>query len=50
MTDIILVLIILLIAGGAVTYIYKQKKQGRKCIGCPYSKQCESKNCSCSDK
>lgn len=45
--DIILVLVLLIIAGGAVRYIYKAKKRGEHCIGCPYAKQCGSKSCSC---
>ena len=38
--DIIAVLAIALIVGGAVFYIVKAKKSGRKCIGCPDSKIC----------
>ena len=39
--DIIVALVILLIVGGAVAYIIKAKKSGKKCIGCPDS------GCSC---
>ena len=45
--DIILVLILLIIAGGAGFYIYKAKKSGAHCVGCPHSKQCGKKTCSC---
>ena len=38
--DILPILIIVLIVGAAALYIYRQKKKGRKCIGCPYAKQC----------
>ena len=31
----------------AVRYIYKEKKKGNTCIGCPYAKMCSEKNCSC---
>ena len=27
----------------AVRYIYKEKKKGTKCIGCPYADSCPSK-------
>ena len=27
----------------AARYIYKAKKKGQKCIGCPYSKNCKGK-------
>ncbi len=47
MTDIIIVLILLAVVGGAGFYIYKAKKSGRTCIGCPNSKQCTSGKCSC---
>ena len=33
--DFIAIGVILLIAGGAIFYIVKAKKSGKKCIGCP---------------
>ena len=47
MKDIILVLIILCITGCAAFYIYRAKKSGQKCIGCPYSKDCGKNKCGC---
>lgn len=44
-TDIIVIAITALIILGVVIYIVKQKKKGRGCIGCPYSKQCGGKCC-----
>ena len=44
-TNVIVIAIIALIIGGAVGYIIKAKKNGQKCIGCPYSSSC-SKGCS----
>lgn len=48
---IIVIAVLVLIIGSAVTYIIKEKKSGTKCIGCPHSKECSSnKNggrCSC---
>ena len=35
MTDIIVIAILAVILGAAVGYIYKVKKNGAKCIGCP---------------
>ena len=35
MTDIIIGLVLLIIVGGAVFYIVREKKKGKKCIGCP---------------
>ncbi len=46
MKNIILILILAIIIGLAVLYIYKEKKKGAKCIGCPYAKEC-GKNCEC---
>ena len=43
--DIIAIVVIALIIGGAVAYIIKAKKSGKKCIGCPDSGSC-SGNCS----
>lgn len=40
--DILIIAILVVIIGAAVWYIYKSKKSGKKCIGCPDS------GCSCS--
>ena len=40
MKDFIIILIIILTVGASVFYIYKKKKSGSKCIGCPYSSAC----------
>ena len=56
-TDFVIIGVVVLIVGGAITYIVKEKKSGAKCIGCPYSKTCSSnvknekgQNCSCGCK
>ena len=38
--DYIIILVIALIVGGAACYIYRAKKNGQKCVGCPHSKTC----------
>ena len=49
MKEIISIIVIVLIIGLACLYIYKAKKSGQKCIGCPYAKQCSKKDsCGCS--
>ena len=40
MANFIVILVLVLITGLAARYIYKAKKSGRKCIGCPYSGSC----------
>lgn len=47
MTDIILIAILFLMISSIGLYLYKAKKRGEKCIGCPYAKQCSSKSCNC---
>ncbi len=47
MKDILLALILIAIVGSASYYIWKSKKRGQKCIGCPYS-GCEK--CKCKSK
>lgn len=42
--DIIVIAVIALVIGGATAYIIKAKKSGAKCIGCPNSYSCSSKN------
>ncbi len=41
--DYIVIAAIVLIIGGAVAYIIKAKKCGKKCIGCPDSCSCGTK-------
>ena len=45
--DIIVASVIVLIVGGAISYIVISKKKGHKCIGCPDSKTCSKKCASC---
>ena len=45
MTDVILILILALIVGLAAGYIYREKKKGRACIGCPHAGTCGG--CAC---
>ena len=42
--DIIAIAAIVLVIGGAIAYIIKAKKSGKKCIGCPDGCCC-SKDC-----
>lgn len=44
MADLIVIGIVLLIVGAAVTYIIKEKKKGVKCIGCPAAGTCGKMN------
>lgn len=43
--DVIAIAVIVIIIGLASLYIYRAKKSGKKCIGCPYSDSCGG-NCS----
>ena len=47
MIDIIVIPIICVVVGLAVGFIIKEKKRGKKCIGCPYASSCKS-GCGCS--
>ena len=46
MTDILIIAVVVVVVGLAAAYIYKQKKRGAGCIGCP-SGSCEECNGSC---
>ena len=46
MENYIIIAIVLLIVALAGAYVYKAKKSGKKCIGCPDSGSCGG-NCSC---
>ncbi len=45
MKNLIIILILMCIVGGAFLYIYKAKKKGTACIGCPYAKNCQGHKC-----
>ena len=44
--DFLIIAILVLVAAGAVYAIWRSKKSGKKCIGCPESGKCGRK-CSC---
>lgn len=44
MDNIIVIAILVIIVGLASFYIYKAKKSGKKCIGCPDGCNCSSKD------
>ena len=48
LADIIVIALIALIVGGASYYIYRTKKSGKKCIGCPHGSECSGNCASCS--
>lgn len=52
MDNVIAIAVIVLIVGGAIAYIIKAKKSGKKCIGCPDGCSCQTKNgcCGCSQE
>ena len=47
MENAIIIAVLVLILGGAGWYIYKSKKSGKKCIGCPDGASCSGKCSGC---
>ncbi|MBQ7118547.1 MAG: FeoB-associated Cys-rich membrane protein [Clostridia bacterium] len=45
MEDIIIIAIVILIVVPAGAYVYREKKNGKKCIGCPEGGKCTSGDC-----
>ena len=45
MIDLILIAILFLIVGGILFYLWRARRRGEKCIGCPYAKMCQSGKC-----
>ena len=43
MTDLIVTAVLVIVIGCAAGYVYKAKKSGAKCIGCPHAKECSGK-------
>ena len=48
--DYILIAVVLVIVGSAALYIYRAKKRGKKCIGCPSAHQCSGQCAGCSHR
>ena len=44
MGDYIVLAIVVLAIVAIIIYLYRQKKKGQVCIGCPHSKQCAQKS------
>ncbi len=40
MINVIAAIVIILLFSGACAYIFKEKKKGSHCIGCPMAKNC----------
>ena len=47
MESVIAAVIVIAIVALAVWYIYKAKKSGKKCIGCPDGGSCSGGSCGC---
>ena len=45
MSNIIIILLLVIIITIVSIYIFKEKRKGNTCIGCPYNKECKMHNC-----
>ena len=43
MVNVIATLVLVVVLGLAAIYLYRAKKSGAKCVGCPYAKECAGK-------
>ena len=50
MADLIILLVVAAILAAAGLYVYKAKKSGHKCVGCPHSKTCSGTCHGCTQK
>ena len=41
--NLIIVAVVLIVLGGVVFYIVREKKKGSKCIGCPHARECAAR-------
>ncbi len=46
--NITIAVLLAVIIGGAAWYVIRAKRRGGKCIGCPHSKSCASRQNGCS--
>ena len=47
MDNLIIIVVLAVILGAAAGYVYKAKKQGQKCIGCPKGCRCSAEEVQC---
>lgn len=47
MINIIISIIIIAAVIASISYIVREKKKGRHCIGCPSAGSCNKRNCEC---
>lgn len=45
MDNIIIIAILVVVLGIAALYVYRAKKKGKKCIGCPDGGSCSESKC-----
>lgn len=45
MENLIVIGILLVFVGAAIRYIWKERKKGNRCIGCPAAGRCGAKAC-----
>ena len=50
MDNLIVIAVLVVVIGGAAIYVFKQRKKGVKCIGCPNGNDCSGNCCSCDSK
>lgn len=43
----IVIAVLVVVIGLAARYVYKAKKSGKTCIGCPYCESCSTKEKTC---
>lgn len=48
MIDLLIILILLAIVGGAGAYVHRARKSGKTCIGCPSGGSCSGQCSGCS--
>ncbi|MCR4763394.1 MAG: FeoB-associated Cys-rich membrane protein [Lachnospiraceae bacterium] len=49
LSNIIIIAVVSLLISGACAYIYKEKKRGSHCIGCPMAGSCPRKKIGCAE-
>lgn len=43
--DVILTIVIVAVIAFAGLFLYRAKKRGEHCVGCPHSKECSKRSC-----
>lgn len=49
MVNMLIILVVALVVGLAAGFVFREKRKGRACVGCPYSGSCHAHGNGCTN-